>query len=140
MTELRNFFCIQNSFGAEFFMGMDTSKIEFTAQMGTQPDRLPHSAFHDAGKLNDTGLAQFFKERNVTEIHLDGKTATTDKLLSEVYKLRDEVDGIQIMYPLPASVDASSGFDAVPRETWTASATPRGGASYFRPRPPASWN
>lgn len=72
MTELRNFFCIQNSFGAEMMMGLDASKIEFTAQMGTQHDCLPHSAFFDSGKKQDTGLLHFLKEKKVTEIHVAG--------------------------------------------------------------------
>ena len=72
MAELKNFFCIQNSFGAEFLMGIDSEKIEFTAHMGIRPDCLPSSAFFDFGKKESTGLFEFLNKKKVTEIHLAG--------------------------------------------------------------------
>lgn len=50
---------------------------------------------------------------DVTEINLDEKT-TTDALLSEIYKIRDSVDGIQLMWPLPSQIDSARAFNAVP--------------------------
>ena len=59
----------------------------------------------------DVGEANNF---DVTEIQMDAHT-TTDALLSEVYnKLRDTVDGIQIMWPLPSSIDSAKVYNAVP--------------------------
>ena len=52
---------------------------------------------------------------DVTEINLAEKT-TTDALLSEIYKVRDNVDGIQIMWPLPSHIDSARAFNAVPLE------------------------
>lgn len=60
----------------------------------------------------DVGKANGF---DVTEINLDDKT-TTDALLSQIYKLRDNVDGLQIMWPLPDSINAARVFNAVPLE------------------------
>ena len=59
---------------------------------------------------SEVGKANGF---DVTEINLD-KTATTDSLLSEIYKIRDNVDGIQVMWPLPESIDSAKVYNAVP--------------------------
>ena len=61
----------------------------------------------------DTGEANGF---DVTEIQLDGSTTTTDGLLSEIYKIRDQVDGIQVMWPFPAHIDSGRVFNAIPVE------------------------
>ena len=61
----------------------------------------------------DAGKANGFE---VQEINLDASTTTTETLLSEIYKLHDEVDGIQIMWPLPEHIDSSAVFNAVPLE------------------------
>jgi len=58
----------------------------------------------------DAGKANGFE---VQEINLDANTATTETLLSEIYKLRDKVDGIQIMWPLPEHIDSSAVLYAV---------------------------
>lgn len=59
----------------------------------------------------DVGKANGF---DVTEINLDKTTTTTDDVLSQLYKIRDNVDGIQVMWPLPESVDSAKVFNAVP--------------------------
>jgi len=55
-----------------------------------------------------TGEANGF---DVQEINLDAST-TTDELLSEIYALRD-VDGIQLMWPLPDHVDNAKVYSAI---------------------------
>lgn len=59
----------------------------------------------------DAGSANGFE---VTEINLDATSTTTEDLLSQIYKIRDEVDGIQVMWPLPESIDTARVFNAVP--------------------------
>jgi methylenetetrahydrofolate dehydrogenase (NADP+)/methenyltetrahydrofolate cyclohydrolase len=59
----------------------------------------------------DVGKANGF---DVTEINLDKTTTTTDDVLSEIYKIRDSVDGIQVMWPLPESIDSAKVYNAVP--------------------------
>jgi methylenetetrahydrofolate dehydrogenase (NADP+)/methenyltetrahydrofolate cyclohydrolase len=56
-----------------------------------------------------TGEANGF---DVQEINLDAST-TTDKLLSQIYALKN-VDGIQLMWPLPDHIDAAKIFNAIP--------------------------
>ena len=60
----------------------------------------------------EVGVANGF---DVTEINLTEKTST-DALLSEIYKIRDNVDGIQVMWPLPSHIDKARVFNAVPLE------------------------
>lgn len=71
-THLQNIHCVPGSFGAEFIPGLDTSKIAFTALMGSDKHLLPHSAFFDVDKKRDTGLAHFFEQKLVNEVHLVG--------------------------------------------------------------------
>lgn len=56
----------------------------------------------------NTGEANGF---HVQEINLDLST-TTDDLLSHIYTLHD-VDGIQLMWPLPEHIDAAKAFSAI---------------------------
>ena len=58
----------------------------------------------------DVGRANNF---SVTEINLDA-SITTDVLLSEIYRIRGSVDGIQVMWPLPESIDSAQVYNAVP--------------------------
>jgi len=60
---------------------------------------------------SDVGKANNF---DVTEINLDSKGLTTDALVSEIYKIRDDVDGIQVMWPFPPGVDEAAVFNSVP--------------------------
>ena len=55
-----------------------------------------------------TGEANGF---DVKEINLDAST-TTDELLSKLYELRD-VDGIQLMWPLPQHIDNAKVYSAI---------------------------
>ena len=59
----------------------------------------------------DVGMANGF---DVTEIELDAASTTTGSLLSEIYRLRDAVDGVQVMWPLPEHIDSAHVFNAVP--------------------------
>lgn len=59
----------------------------------------------------DVGKANGF---DVTEIELDTALTTTGSLLDEIYRLRDAVDGIQVMWPLPAHIDSARVFNAIP--------------------------
>ena len=59
----------------------------------------------------DMGMANNF---DVKEINLDAKGLTTEVLLSEIYNIRDDVDGVQIMWPFPDDIDEAAVFNAVP--------------------------
>jgi nicotinamidase/pyrazinamidase len=71
-TLLHHIHCVPGSFGAELVPGLKTGTIAFTAQMGTIKEIPPHSAFFDANKAHDTGLAAFFASQNIHEIEIVG--------------------------------------------------------------------
>lgn len=71
-TLLHHIHCVPGSFGAEFIPGLKLDKIAFTALMGTEKDLLPHSAFFDLDNKGDTGLARFFQQKLVNQVHLVG--------------------------------------------------------------------
>lgn len=73
--------------------------------------QLYSNASHSWFAKTEAGRANGF---DVVEINLDGASTTTDSLLSEIYRIRDEVDGVQVMWPLPPGVDAARVYDAVP--------------------------
>jgi nicotinamidase/pyrazinamidase len=64
--------CVPGSFGAELIPGLKTGPIAFTALMGADKTIPPHSAFFDADKRRDTGLAGFLASQNVGELHIAG--------------------------------------------------------------------
>ncbi len=59
----------------------------------------------------DVGAANGF---DVTEIELDAASTTTGSLLGEIYRLRDAVGEVQVMWPLPGHIDSARAFNAVP--------------------------
>jgi nicotinamidase/pyrazinamidase len=73
---LQNFFCIRDSFGAEYLPGFPVEKVEFAASIGTDPQHAPRSAFRDEGEL-DTGLMGFLQQKNVRQLYLAGMPAET---------------------------------------------------------------
>ncbi len=66
--------CIQGTHGAEFAPGWDSSVVEKTFFKGTDKDIDSYSAFFDNGKKRSTGLGDYLREKNVSEIYLAGLT------------------------------------------------------------------
>lgn len=71
-VKLNHIFGVPGSFGAEFIPGLATHKVGFTAQMGTDENLPPYSAFFDAGKKRETGLSTFLSAKEVTDVYLAG--------------------------------------------------------------------
>ncbi len=68
---LSTLFGIPGSFGAEYIPGWPADRIAFTADMGTDPDHAPDSAFRDADGP-DTGLAGYLRQEGITDLTLCG--------------------------------------------------------------------
>mmetsp|Transcript_3249 Transcript_3249/g.4678 ORF Transcript_3249/g.4678 Transcript_3249/m.4678 type:complete len:755 (-) Transcript_3249:1665-3929(-) len=103
------------------------SAVQFLSQHGRKPSlaiitvgELPRYE-HGARRLqiySNSGNSWFSKEAageangfDVKEINLS-KYTTTNELLSKLYALRD-VDGIQLMWPLPSHIDAVKCYNAI---------------------------
>lgn len=64
--------CIQNTDGAEFVDGLDTSRVQKVFHKGIDPSLDSYSAFFDNGHKRATGLGDWLKERGVDEVYLVG--------------------------------------------------------------------
>ena len=64
--------CVQNTVGAEFAPGLKTEKIAREFLKGTDPKVDSYSTFFDNARKHDTGLANYLKEKGVTEVYLVG--------------------------------------------------------------------
>jgi len=64
--------CIQNSAGAELNSKLHSDRITKIFQKGTDKTVDSYSGFFDNGKKKDTGLADYLKSRNVTEVFIVG--------------------------------------------------------------------
>ena len=67
--------CVQNTFGAEFHKDLNTNNIEAIFRKGMNPEIDSYSGFYDNGYLKSTGLAGYFKEKKIKEIHFCGLAA-----------------------------------------------------------------
>ena len=97
--------CVQESFGAEFVPGLDTERIDAIFQKGTDPEIDSYSGFFDNGHRKATGLGDFLKEKNVTEVYVMGlatdycvKFTALDalELGFETYLIEDACRGVDL--------------------------------------------
>ena len=64
--------CVQGTFGAEFYQGLDQSQVSEVVQKGTDPGIDSYSAFFDNARLRSTGLGDRLREREVDTVYLLG--------------------------------------------------------------------
>ncbi|MFW5875926.1 MAG: bifunctional nicotinamidase/pyrazinamidase [Myxococcota bacterium] len=64
--------CIRESEGAEFVEGLDIERIDRVFRKGTDPEIDSYSGFFDNGHEKKTGLGDWLKEREVTDVYLVG--------------------------------------------------------------------
>jgi nicotinamidase/pyrazinamidase len=64
--------CVQNTPGAEFHPGLERSRIDRVFQKGTDPAIDSYSGFFDNGRRKATGLGDFLRERQVSDVFVCG--------------------------------------------------------------------
>jgi len=64
--------CVQNSLGAEFVPGFDTSRITRVFQKGSDREIDSYSALFDNGHRKSTGLSEYLREQRVGTVYLLG--------------------------------------------------------------------
>jgi nicotinamidase/pyrazinamidase len=64
--------CVQQTRGAEFAPGLDTSRIAKVFQKGTDPAIDSYSGFFDNGHRKSTGLGDWLRERGVGDVYACG--------------------------------------------------------------------
>jgi nicotinamidase/pyrazinamidase len=97
--------CVQETRGAEFVRGLDTSRIERVFLKGTDREIDSYSAFFDNGHRKSTGMGDYLKERCVRDVYVCG--LATDycvnftaldacKLGFNVYLIEDASRGVNL--------------------------------------------
>jgi nicotinamidase/pyrazinamidase len=66
--------CVQESPGADFHKTFDQSRVERVFRKGADPAIDSYSGFFDNGHRKSTGLGDFLKSREVTDVYLCGLT------------------------------------------------------------------
>jgi nicotinamidase/pyrazinamidase len=64
--------CVQGTPGAEFAPGLDTSRVARVFQKGIDPAIDSYSGFFDNGHRRSTGLADYLREKGVTDVYVLG--------------------------------------------------------------------
>lgn len=64
--------CVQGTSGADFSTDLNMNKVEAIFRKGMNPEIDSYSGFYDNGKLKSTGLADYLKGKNITEVYLTG--------------------------------------------------------------------
>src|SRR5688500_6633897 len=97
--------CVQETSGADFVPGLDTSRIERVFLKGTDREIDSYSAFFDNGHRKSTGMGDYLKERCVRDVYVCG--LATDycvnftaldacKLGFNVYLIEDASRGVNL--------------------------------------------
>jgi nicotinamidase/pyrazinamidase len=64
--------CVQETWGAEFVPGLETSRIDRVFLKGTDKEIDSYSAFFDNGHRKSTGMGEYLKERGVRDVYVCG--------------------------------------------------------------------
>lgn len=67
--------CVQGTSGAEFSENLLMNSVEVIFRKGMNPEIDSYSGFYDNGHLKSTGLADYLRSKDVTEIYLAGLAA-----------------------------------------------------------------
>lgn len=70
--ELWPIHCVQDSHGAKLHSALDQTKIEKFFYKGTDKHIDSYSAFFDNAHLRETGLADYLKQKQVTDLYIAG--------------------------------------------------------------------
>jgi nicotinamidase/pyrazinamidase len=67
--------CVQGSHGAELHRDLDLSRVARVFRKGTDPEVDGYSGFFDNGRRNATGLGDYLREQQVTDVYVMGLAA-----------------------------------------------------------------
>jgi nicotinamidase/pyrazinamidase len=99
--------CVQNTTGAEFAPGLETERFARIFQKGIDPQIDSYSTFFDNAHRRATGLADYLRQRGVTDIYICG--------LALDYCVKYSVlDARQLGFNAHVIVDACRGIDLAP--------------------------
>jgi nicotinamidase/pyrazinamidase len=64
--------CVQGTHGAELHDELDQGEIDHVVLKGTDPEIDSYSGFHDNQRRRATGLADYLRQRGVTDVYIMG--------------------------------------------------------------------
>ena len=96
--------CVQNTYGAAFVTGWDTSKINTIIHKGTNPKIDSYSTFFDNAHLRSTGLYEHLKENKIHTIYLAG-------VATEYCVKYSSLDAVNLGFKVYVVTDACKGVN-----------------------------
>lgn len=102
--------CVQDTAGSEFGPGWDTSQIDHVIFKGTRPNIDSYSTFFDNNHTTSTGLVEFLRAQQITDIYIAG--------LATDYCVKYSVlDALKLGFNTSVIVDACRGIDLQPGDS-----------------------
>lgn len=99
--------CVQGSWGAEFHRELDMSRVDKVIRKGTDPQIDSYSGFFDNGRRKATGLEQYLRGREVTDVYVTG-------LATDYCVLWTARDAQSLGFATHVIADACRGVDLKP--------------------------
>lgn len=99
--------CVQETRGAEFVPGLDTSRFDRVFRKGTDRDIDSYSGFFDNGHRKATGLAEYLREKGVNDVYVAG-------IATDVCVKFTVLDACQLGFSTHLIADACRGVEMNP--------------------------
>lgn len=101
--------CVQNTPGAAFHPGLDTSRVAHIVRKGTDPRVDSYSGFFDNARRRDTGLAELLRRLGVDEVAICG-------LATDYCVKFTALDAQELGFKTSVIVDACRGVGLEPED------------------------
>jgi nicotinamidase/pyrazinamidase len=105
--------CVQNTTGADFHPDLDISGLDGVFQKGLDPMVDSYSGFFDNGRSHATGLGEFLKHKNVSQVYVSG-------LATDYCVKWTALDSISLGFETFVLKNACRGVNIVPGDSETA--------------------
>lgn len=99
--------CVQGSRGAEFHRDLDMSRVARVFRKGTDPEIDSYSGFFDNGHRKATGLGDYLREQQVTDVYVMG-------LATDYCVKWTALDALQLGFRTHLIEDGSRGVELKP--------------------------
>jgi nicotinamidase/pyrazinamidase len=102
--------CVQGSAGASFAQGLKADRFQKVFHKGTDPAVDSYSAFFDNARRRSTGLGEYLKAHNLTDIHVCG-------LATDYCVVWSVLDALDLGFNVTVVRDACRGIDLQPGDS-----------------------
>ncbi len=99
--------CVEGTWGAEFHPALDRRRIAQVFRKGTDPRIDSYSGFFDNGRRHSTGLADYLRQRGVSEVFVCG-------LATDYCVKFTALDAVELGFATRVVLDACRGVDLQP--------------------------